>query len=75
MHVLIAACDPTKKSKNEEKIVTQDVVDDFVDKIAEKTESLSGLWNVIICGFVFVWLFLEDYSKCNRYTSSALLYI
>lgn len=38
----IAPFDPTKKKKKK-KVVLQDPTDEVVDKLAEKTESLSGM--------------------------------
>lgn len=38
----IAPFDPTKKKKKK-KVVIQDAADDSVDKLAEKTDNLSGL--------------------------------
>lgn len=38
----IAPFDPTKKKKKK-KVVIQDPADESVDKLAEKTESLSGM--------------------------------
>lgn len=37
----ITSFDPTKKKKKK-KVVIQDPADEFVDKLAEKTEALSG---------------------------------
>lgn len=50
----IAPFDPTKKKKKK-KVVLQDPTDEIVDKLAEKTESLSGMksWHSVPCFIIF----------------------
>lgn len=51
----LAPFDPTKKKKKK-KNVAQDLVDDSLDKLAEKTESLSG-WMIFLILFssILIW--------------------
>lgn len=55
----IAPFDPTKKKKKK-KVVLQDPTDEVVDKLAEKTESLSGMksWHSIPCLFHDIFILL-----------------
>lgn len=52
----IAPFDPSKKKKKK-KVVIEDLVDDSVDKLAEKTENLAGdlLEQQLIYGLVFLF--------------------
>ena len=60
----LTSFDPTKKKKKK-KVVIQDPTDDSVDKLAEKTEALSGTFANYSYDFLSsVWLMLLK--KCLK---------